>query len=485
MRKSLMIAAIGVMAVAGVSAAFYALSQPTRLTIAVGPPESDDAKMIEAIAHRLQTRREPVQIKIVSKSNSIQAAESVDNGQTDLAVTRADLQRPPSAGLMLTLHRDPVMILAARGSGIKKITDLRGKRVGVIRLQNTTLEAISNNTELLKTLLSYYSIADTALTILPLTVADLQKAVSEKRIDALFVVAPLGEPVSVKAVEAMSAGSASGPIFVPISEPDALILKNPRLVKDEIVRGAYGGEPAIPSAAIATISVPHSIVAGNSLSDSTVASLTRSIFSLKTVLTRDIRLAARIEAPSTNKDAAVPLHPGAAAFIDDEEESFFDKYGDIFYIGSMLIGVLASAFAAMFSRRTSAARNSALEFLEEGLSLVHVARKAGSLGTIEEIETRADHLVGEVVRNAVKSHLNQTDILSFNLALHQIRETLNTRRAALGLAPAPAIHAQDIESIITIDPRKDIPTGDVQDLLSRATIASKGFPKPAPLPQNS
>ncbi|MGC2079487.1 MAG: hypothetical protein WA728_26400 [Xanthobacteraceae bacterium] len=36
----------------------------------------------------------------------------------------------------------------------------------------------------------------------------------------------------------------------------------------------------------------------------------------------------KIEAPSTDKDADAVVHPGALAYLNDSEKSFFDKYGD-------------------------------------------------------------------------------------------------------------------------------------------------------------
>ena len=448
MRRYFLLTAVVIMGSAMMFASYYALNQPVKLTIAVGPQDSDDAKLVEAIAHRLQSRREPIQIKIQYKDGSAQAAEAIDAGRVDLAVTRADFAKQPNAGVILTLHKDPVMVLATRASGIKKFTDIKGRRIGVIRFNNlTNTELLSNNTELLKSILSYYSISEMAVGIVQLTIADLPKAVNEKRIDAVFLVSPSGEAAAIKAVEAMGLGQPAGPVFVPLSEPDALVFKNPRLVKDEIVRGTYGGEPAKPSTAIATIAVPHNIVASNALSDTRVANLTRSIFSLKSVLTRDIKLAARIEAPSTDKDSATPLHPGARAYLDDEEETFFDRYGDIFYIGSMLIGVLASGVAAMFGRRSSAARNGALQKIEDGLKLIEETRAAGTMSEIDVIESRADTLVQSVVRNSVKAHLNATDIAAFNVTLQQVREALASRRRMLGGGPPDGPSSADIQEL--------------------------------------
>ena len=57
-------------------------------------------------------------------------------------------------------------------------------------------------------------------------------------------------------------------------------------------------------------------------------------------------LIAKIGAPSTEKDALFPIHPGAAAYFAGEEQSFFVKYGDWLTYGSMVVGSLASILAA-------------------------------------------------------------------------------------------------------------------------------------------
>ena len=72
-----------------------------------------------------------------------------------------------------------------------------------------------------------------------------------------------------------------------------------------------------------------------------------------------------------------------------------------------------------------------------------------------------------MVRNAVGAHLNTGDIASFNLTLQQIRDTLQTKRAALiaanGVTPAGAL-------------------GDIQDRLARAGMAGRATPKLGPNP---
>ncbi len=466
-RRRLVLAAATIMAAVGVySLAYYAFNQPTRLTIAVGPSGSEDARIVEAIAQRLQNRRENIQLKIIYKEGSAASSEALDTGKADLAVIRSDLSKQPNAGLVATLHRDPVIILANRASGIKKITDLRGRKLGILRATTGNTDQVSVNTELLISILAYYSIPESAVTLVPLTRLDVQKAIEEKRIEAIFIVGPLSDPAAAKIVDALSVNNPLGPQFIPISEPEALILKNPQLLKEEIIRGAFGGQPPKPSEAISTIAITHSIAASNNLSDAVVADLTRYIFKLRTVLARDVKLASRIEAPSTDKNAPMQMHTGAAAYIDNEEQSFMDKYGDWIYIAAMLTGFLGSAAAALFSRRSSDARMAALEHIEDSVNLMGDARRASTPEQVDAVEIQADKLVENVVRNAVQAHLNQTDLASFNITINQVRQAINDKRRLLVWnAPPPATEQPHVQQ-----------PANVQQLVPRAAAVVKSSP---------
>ncbi len=57
------------------------------------------------------------------------------------------------------------------------------------------------------------------------------------------------------------------------------------------------------------------------------------------------RAAAKIEKPDTDKDAALPAHPGAAAYIDGTERTFMDNYSDYIWGAVLLFSVLGSAGA--------------------------------------------------------------------------------------------------------------------------------------------
>jgi hypothetical protein len=55
-------------------------------------------------------------------------------------------------------------------------------------------------------------------------------------------------------------------------------------------------------------------------------------------LLREQPIFAQITAPSTDQDAYLPLHPGAAAVYNATTQSFMDEYGNWIYLTPMLLG---------------------------------------------------------------------------------------------------------------------------------------------------
>ena len=88
-------------------------------------------------------------------------------------------------------------------------------------------------------------------------------------------------------------------------------------------------------------------MARKSLSDQVAADFTKHLFAIRQTLAAELPSAAKIEKPDTDKDAAVPVHPGAAAYLDGELKTFFDRYSDLLYWGLMVMSVLGSGFAGL------------------------------------------------------------------------------------------------------------------------------------------
>ncbi len=142
-------------------------------------------------------------------------------------------------------------------------------------------------------------------------------------------------------------------------------------------------------------------------------------------------LALAIEEPSTEKGAALPAHPGSAAYIDDEEESFLDRYSDFFYLGAMLIGVLASGATAIFSRLNAEGTRAVDRLTARLIEILKVVRFAPSLDMMNGLETETDEIVAAALDQSTARSLDERRLGALGLALHQVREAIRDRRAVL------------------------------------------------------
>ena len=267
--------------------------------------------------------------------------------------------------------------------------------------------------------------------------ADVAEAIRGKRIDAVLAVDVVSSPLMHEMVKAVASAGGGPPVFVAVSEADAIAQRSPAYDSLEIVRGAFGGSPPRPADEFDTISVTHRLVADETVAEAAISELTRFFLSERLALASAAPLARRIEAPSTDKGSALPVHDGAAAYIDDEEETFFDKYSDFIYIGAMLLGVLASAATAVMSRMNShktALLDSAVHRLVEMLAL---ARAAPDTAALDALQAEADAGLAAALDSAAAGN-DDGRLRAFGLALDQVRAAIRDRRGALRAPPSLA-----------------------------------------------
>ena len=105
----------------------------------------------------------------------------------------------------------------------------------------------------------------------------------------------------------------------------------------------FGSSPPRPEDTVETIGLSHLIVARKAVSEVIAANLTRQLFADRQSLLNELPGVATLEKPDTDKDASVPVHPGAAAYIDGTERTFIEKYSDYFWGALLLFSGVGSA----------------------------------------------------------------------------------------------------------------------------------------------
>jgi TRAP transporter TAXI family solute receptor len=415
----------GLLAISGlVAAVFYYVGQPRTLRLAVGPLGSEDARMAAAFVQGLNRDKASVRLRLVLTEGSEDSAKKIDAGQADLAMLRADIAMPSTADTVLITRRTFPFFITRSETAIGRIAELRGRKIGVSRNP-------AGNITLLKRVLAQYEVRPEEVEIVRLGPEEIVSAAKEKRIDAFFSINAVGSHTNNDGLRRLREAWGSDPVLIPVREADALAAHYRAIESGEIVRGALGGDPPRPAESLQTISITSRLVAAQSLDDNLVGELTKDILGLRLTLASELPAVQALETPSTDKDAPLPVHSGAAAYIDGEQESFFDRYGDWFYIGVMALSALGTGGAAVLSRESANRRRHAMSGLDELLELLAVIRACEDEAELTRLGREADQILTRVLADYAKGDLDTAALAAYRLAIDQVGRAVAERQRAL------------------------------------------------------
>jgi hypothetical protein len=319
---------------------------------------------------------------------------------------------------------------------IKEIGDLAGHRVGVVGRTEV-------NARLLRVILTESGISPEKVTIAQFNANQIAEMVRDPSIDAFMTVGPLESKITLDAIVS-TARFRGEPTFLPIDVSEAIARRHPLYESEEIPGSSLSSSPARPDDTIETIGVSHLIVAPQSLPESTVGAFIRQLFAARPSLMREVPAAAKIEKPNTDKDAALPAHPGAAAYIDGTERTFMDKYSDYIWGGILLLSIVGSGSAALrhFIKRDERRLNTLHR--EKLLAAISLVRKMDSIEELDALQCEADEILRETLDCYDDGAIEAADLSAYALVLEQFHHAVVDRRTAIieSGAGLPGMRAQ-------------------------------------------
>jgi TRAP transporter TAXI family solute receptor len=430
-QKTMLITLAGILAVIGtLVGAYYFAMRPVVLRIAVGPANSDDLRVVQALTQAFSQARGHVRLRPVPTDGASASAKALEDGHADLAIIRGDLNVPKNAQAVATLRKNVVVLWvppAAKGkkSGgkITKITQLAGRRIGVVGRTQA-------NVDLLNVILRQYGVDPAKVEIVQFPAAEASEAIRAQRADAYLAAGPVNSKITIEAINA-STRDGGTPTFLAIDSAEAIAQNHPMYEASEIPAGAFGGSPAKPDDEVKTISFSHHIVARKGLSESTVAAFTRQLFAIRQSVMSEFPLAAKIETPDTDKDAAIPVHPGAAAFVDGEEKTFLDRYSDYIWWGLMALSAMGSAGAWFAGYLRKDERNNNTHLRERLLEMIPAARRSDSTEELDRLQSEADEILRDTLRCFDDGAIDEGALTAFSIVLEQFHNAIADRKALL------------------------------------------------------
>jgi TRAP-type uncharacterized transport system substrate-binding protein len=396
--------------------------------VAAGSIDGEAARAMSEIASRLITINAPVRLTVIDTGTTLAASKMFSSGKADLAVVRGDVGDLSQAQAVVVVSHMVALLIAPPGSSIDGIDKLKDHSVGVIGGEA--------NAKLTDVLSKEYGL-DRARVFKDVALADVRKSLQSKQISALLVVIPLSQRYLSLVRGFFQQASKSLPVLVSIDSAGAIAEAERAYESFDVPKGTLRGAPPVPDDDLTTLRTALYLVANKKLGSDLVTNLTQTIMNVRRDLMVEQPIFAQITAPSTDPDAFLAVHPGAAAYYNGTQQSFMDEYGNWIYLTPMILGGLATVLAAAWKFLGIApfANDGPLDAL---YVLVRRIRKADTEATLETIEDEIDEILKAQRAKAAAGDEDAVDAATLNVAAHRLENLIHDRRQILANGPAVA-----------------------------------------------
>jgi TRAP-type uncharacterized transport system substrate-binding protein len=406
---------------------------PKTLTVAAGSYDGSAAQLMSAIATRLANSKSSIRLKVVDVGTALEASKEFAAGKADLAIVRADVGDLSSARTVVLATHGVVMLIVPPGSNIEDMDGLAGKMVGVVggEVNHRVVEVLTREYDLMRAKVRFKDLA------LP----EAKQALQSRQVAALLVVMPISEKyLAIVRGLVQGTNTKKHASLIAIESAGAIANFAQAYESYDLPKGTLRGSPPVPDDDLTTLRVPFYLVANKNLADDDVTALTKAVMDARRDLLGEFSLLAQLMAPSTDKDAFIPVHPGAAAFFDGTQQDFFDKYSNALYYGPMLLGGMASALVAVWKFLGLGVGGSPGNPLDPMYSLAGRVRSARSEEELAAIEQEIDNLLKSELKKYSKGDAQALDTAALGLAAQRLEHLIQYRRSRIE-AGAPSIAA--------------------------------------------
>jgi TRAP-type uncharacterized transport system substrate-binding protein len=484
LRHTWLVTILGTVALGGVVwVAFYYSTKNTEMRIATGP---NGTKIVQVLASILAKSHDRLQLQVVTTDSATASAQALNNGSADLAIVPTTVGKSPNWPVVAILRQNVIALIvpapaptltpapaaAAASAPAKKaatpkatktakpaktakakktaktakdkdtdtdddssddttkddsnklkVTQLAGKRIGIVTGNEAT-------TDLLDVVLNHYGVPLDKVQVSQIDPANLADAVRKNTVDVIFVAgSAIGQAIS----DAVKAATQNGvaPTFIEIDQADGIAKRNIAFDSIDIDAGTFGGVPPTPDDKLSTLSFPEYLVARKSFDHSAIADLAKVIYTSRLAIAAQLNGEVKIEAPKTDKDADALVHQGALDYLNDDQKTFFDRYGDDIFYGMLIFPVFGSAIAGLASYLRADSRTRRLRLLQKVLDLVRKVHAAQTIEAIEHLQIEADNLVIAIIHLSEHEEFDESVRMSFSFALDQLRFAIAARRTAI------------------------------------------------------
>src|SRR5712675_1921584 len=417
--RFVLIAGIAILATGAGLFGYRYYTHPVTLTVAVGSIDGEAAKAMSAIASRLVTINAPVRLTVIDTGTALAASKLFSAGKADLAVVRGDVGDLSQAQAVVVVSHMVALVIAPPGSSIDGMNKLKGQSVGVIGAEA--------NSKLVDVLSKEYGLVS-AKVFKDVTLADARHALQSKEISALLVVIPLSQKYLSLVRGFFQQSNKSLPLLISIDSAGAIEEAERAYESFDVPKGTLRGAPPIPADDLTTLRTALYLVANKKLGSDLVTSLTQTIMNVRRDLLVEQPIFAQITAASTDADAYLAVHPGAAAFYNGTQQSFMDEYGNWIYLTPMILGGIATVLAGAW-KFLGVGQSESTGPLDALYALVRRIRKADTEAELGTIEDEIDDILKAQRAKAAAGDETAVDAATLNVAAHRLENLIHDRPA--------------------------------------------------------
>ncbi|WP_319201563.1 TAXI family TRAP transporter solute-binding subunit [uncultured Ilyobacter sp.] len=290
---------------------------PTFVTIATGGSSGAYFALGGAISNQLNQKIEGVNSSVQSTGASAVNATLLGTEKVELAFAMNDVVSYAYTGTevfeekgkvenlrgIAALYPNFVQLITVEKTGIKEVSDLKGKRVGV--------GAPGSGTEVnARQILKAYGITYDDIKADYLSYAEAVEQMKNGAVDAAFLTS--GLPNST----IMDLATTQDVKIIPIRKAtvEKLAEEYPFYASEVIPAGTYDNEEDVETAAVQTLLVTRA-----DLSDDLVYDITKTIFENLDALKETHSAANSIKLETVKKGMPIPLHPGAEKYFNENK----------------------------------------------------------------------------------------------------------------------------------------------------------------------
>ncbi len=408
--------------------AYRYYTRPATLTLAAGSIDGEGVKAMSAIASRLASTSAPVRLRVIDAGTLREAAEQFASGKVDLAVVRGDVGDLSNAQTVVLLGHVVALIVAPPGSSIVSMDKLRGHTIGVV--------GGNTNAGIVDVLTRQYDLVRGKVVFKDVALPDVRRTLESKEVSALLVVTPLTQRYLALVKGFFPQGPKMSPVLIAIDSAAAIADTARAYESFDVPKGTLRGFPPVPDDDVTTLRTSLYLVANKKLAADLITNLTEKIMNARRELLGEQPIFAEIAAPSTDADAYLPIHPGAAAFYNGTQQSFVDKYSNYIYLGPMLLGGIASVLAAGWKFLGIGQPETTEGPLDSLYALARRIRNVGTATELEDIEEEIDSILKAERLRTEGGDESAVDAATLNVIAHRLENLIHDRRVVLATKSA-------------------------------------------------